>query len=207
VRPLIPVLRALLTLVEVALVIALLAHPFWLVVRFPNVAPFVADLYETLVPWLLGMIILLVFRTPIETFLEGLAKAFTRLRSSGSANTAADFQQEGIELGGGEVVVADGTPWHIRYIAATIFGSQVAALFEMNDKGPRNREGLLQFYTDFLRQGGDKNYTFEHWLRYLLENIRAVHLNQEGVYEITPAGRKFVRDARGAGWAPENFRT
>lgn len=204
-RPITPLLRALLSLVEVALVVALLAHPFWLVVRFPNVAPFVADLYGTLVPWFIGMIILLVFRTPIETFLEGIAKAFTRLRT-GWANTKTEFQQEGIELASGELVIADGTAWHTRYIAATIFGSQVAALFEMNDKGPRNREGLIQFYSDFLQQGGDKNYTFEHWIRYLVENIRAVHVNSEGVYEITPAGRKFVRDARGVGWGPENFR-
>src|SRR5262245_54724804 len=125
--------------IEVALVLLLLAGPFWIVVQYPAVAAQTATMHATLVPWVIIVIIVLIFRTRVESLVVGIATAVSRLRSIGSSNTRAEFQQDDTDLVAEAKKAQDAAWfWYERYVATTIYGSQVSALMALNDKGARN---------------------------------------------------------------------
>lgn len=192
-------------LIEILLVLALLAGPFWLLIQFPQAATQIAAMHATLVPWVIVLVVLLIFRTSLQAFLSGIAEALGRLRSIGAGSTRADFDQGsgslpiGTESGQNEALY-----WYLRYVAVTIYGSQVAALQAISSAGPMSRENLIQFYSQYLAKGGDRSYVFESWLRYLVDS-KLLTMGASGAFELTQGGQAFVAAAKSAGVTPDTF--
>lgn len=202
--------------------LALLGAPLYLVVRFPENADHFVRIAETLIPWVAIVILLLVFNESIKQVFSGIAGALSRIRRVSAAGTTTEFeeQQRDVYPLTREQVqqlaqyvesltkAKEGeTAWtwyfFIKYVTATIYGSQVKALYALRDEGPKGPEELLSFYQLFLeREPAGATYKFASYVDYLVSNVLIQFDPTTQKYHLTDNGQHLLRvlDQYGITW-------
>lgn len=205
------------------LVMALLAAPLYLVIRFPEAGANLTAISRTLIPWLSIVLLLLVFNEGVKQVFGGIAGALHRLRKLGAGGVTSEFeeqQRDVLPLTAEQVqqlaehidslaTAKEGESawaWHffIKYVSATIYGSQVKLLKALRDEGPQDPVAVLPFYELFLqREPESSQYRFESYVQYLVSNVLIRFDSETSQYEITEHGKRFlaVLDEHQVNWA------
>jgi hypothetical protein len=126
------------------------------------------------------------YKTGSGPFLDEIEAHFQRLAAHHQHN--ADREQFLIKaLSGGAVSYLHDMSW------ASIFKSQIDALHELNTRGAMTADGLKPFYDAAAAAHREvyKNYTFDGWLKYLVEQTL---IRRDGqVIQITIRGKDFLK--------------
>ncbi|MDA2925585.1 hypothetical protein MYX65_13220, partial [Acidobacteria bacterium AH-259-L09] len=213
---------SLLGFLIVTFVFALLAAPLYLVVEYPKEAEAFARISETLIPWLCIVLLLFIFNEGVKQVFSSISHAINRIRRLSAAGTTTEFEEQQrdvipltteqakqlttyieslTKVKKGETAWA----WHffIKYVAASIYGSQVKLLEALNDEGPKSTDELLPFYELFLsREPTASNYKLHLYLDYMTSNVLMQADPNSNKYRITPNGKAFlsVLRERGVTW-------
>ena len=194
------------------LLIALLGAPLMLAVLYPDSGAHIATISTTLIPWLSIVILFLVFNEGVKQFFSSIAYAVTRIKrlSAGSAVTEFEVgQRSGVTLTNEQIAevrntinrlqkeksLGSETAWlyYLKYVAATVFRSQIELLRELDRRGPLGADELIRFYQLFLtRTPAGTKYEFTSYMQYLTSNLLIQLLPNTGKYEITATGKHFL---------------
>jgi len=201
------------------LVLASLAAPLYLIVEFPDSAKYFTEIAKTLIPWVSVIVLLLVFHEGVKQVFGSLAGALWRLRKIGAPGFTSEFEEQQRNVypltkeqiqqladyiqsvktaKEGETAWA----WHffVKYVAATIYGSQVKLLRSLRDESPKGPEELLSFYKLFLqREPEATHYKFEQYVQYLVSNVLIQFDASNSKYVITANGKRFLKALEDAG--------
>jgi hypothetical protein len=210
-------LKTVLEFLVYALLISLLGAPFALIVIFPSQADEFTQVSETLIPWLVVLIISVIYVDGIRGFISKLATTLSRVTKLSAGGAAVELHSQDVSTNltpeQADAIKASiqsiysekqgatdlASHFFLKYVGATVFGSQVRFL-ENLDRAPLNPNQAISFYNEFLSTlSPDAEYSFELWVKYLTENFLIQFNSVSGDYEITQAGRNFVTQARGAG--------
>ena len=211
-----------LSFLALGLVLSLLGAPLFLVIAFPASAAHFTAIAKTLIPWLSVVLLLLVFHEGVREVFRALAGALNRLKKLGGGGVTSEFEGQQFDVAPltsdqltklaeyvqsltdakeGETLWA----WHffIKYVVATIYGSQVQLLLSLHNEGTQKPGKLRRYYEFFLEREPDSSqYKFESYVQYLISNL-LIRLDVEShQYEITAQGEKFleVLDEYGSAW-------
>ncbi len=214
--------RNLLGFLILTFVFALLAAPLYLAVRYPQQAEAFARISETLTPWLCIVLLLFIFNDGVKQVFSSISNAINRIRRFSAAGSTTEFEEQQRDVipltteqakqlttyieslakkKEGETAWA----WHffIKYVTASIYGSQVKLLEALNDEGPKSTDELLPFYELCLsREPTLSNYKLNSYLEYMTSNVLMQLNPQLNKYEITANGKEFlsVLQERGVTW-------
>ena len=95
-----------------------------------------------------------------------------------------------------------GTRYFLRYIYATIYGSQYRLLQALESGHPINLEIIkADYYSIFVSQLPNTKQppTFNEWMRYLIENMLIIVTPDGQSYEITRNGVRFLEEIKSTG--------
>ena len=198
------------------------AAPIYLVIQFPESAEHLTQIAQTLIPWLAIVFLLATFNEGIKQVFAGLAGALSRIKKFGVSGVTSEFedQQRDVspltkeQIQQLEQYIASLTQakegetkwaWHyfVKYIAATIYGSQVKLVQSLRDEGPKGSENLLSFYQLFLQRAQrSSNYNFAAYIEYLTSNALIQLDSSKSKYVITELGEHFLKviEEHGINW-------
>jgi len=194
------------------LIITLITSPLYFVIKYPEVATSVAVISKTLIPWLTGLLVLLIFNDGVKTLFSVIARKIEGLKGFSAAGTKTEFedrQKEVISLTTEEYEqlskeisnlqdskkIETGHAWnyYVKYLASSIFGTQVKLLQELNAKGALTFDEIKPFYEEFLKiQKNKTTYEFHSYLNYLNSNFLVQYDKEKKTYLITKHGKFFM---------------
>ena len=203
----------LLSFLFAVLVLAALVAPLYLVVRFPDSAEHFTEIARTLIPWVSVVVLLLFFNEGVKQVFAGVAGALSRIKKFGAAGITSEFEEQQrdvspltkdqvqkladyIQSVKTEKEGESAWAWHffMKYVAVTIYGSQVKLLLSLRDEGPKGPEELLPFYNLFLqRDPKASDYKFAPYIQYLVSNVLIKFDAATSQYVITENGQRFVK--------------
>ena len=180
-----------------------------LVVNYPDSAEHLAEISGTLVPWISIVLLSLVFRKGVEQIITSLAGVLDRRISAGPTGVQFAGQQQDPQLTDEQVqqlhndiqslteqkAGETASAWYffVRYISATIYGTQVKFLISLRDDGPKSTEDLLSSYVMFReRAPNEAGYPLHAYISYLVSNTLIQHDPSTNKYTITESGKYFL---------------
>jgi hypothetical protein len=217
------VLNSILGFLVLLAVLALLASPYALVVLFPEVSESVASISAAAIPWVILLVLFLVFNEGLKSIFESLAGALARVRRVAAGGAVADLdQQESISLTPGQAqelrthieTLTQQTQqgqnlaqmYYLRYIAVTIYGSQYELLTALEQVGPKSTLEILPYYNTFVsRAPNGANYELNSWLGYLLSNALISFDTETQKYQLGAPGLLFLQEVRRTSYDTSQF--
>lgn len=188
----------------IALILMLVGVPFALVLWFPEQADQIVQISGVSIPWLLALLLILIFRDVIQALVNSIAGAIGRMKKVGLGSAVADFDLQNPgghalsaedigKLGGGDAEIARiASHYYNQYLHATIFGSQFELLEDLAKDGPKDPEEIVRYYNNFLSRTDGQKYEYNKWLDFLKLNAALLFNPATTKFEITSWGRRFV---------------
>jgi len=211
-----PITQVILGFVALILMAAILAAPYALVILFPAQDAALATISATAIPWIVVLLVLMIFNEGIKQVFESIGRAIDRMRRVSAAGATAELGEQGTISITPELAqqISErfqqetnfGWQYYIQFIHATIYRSQYRLLTSLVDDGPKAADEVAEYYADFAsKKPKDAEYPITSWLAYLVNN-RLVQFNQEtSRYEITQHGAAFVTVLRNLGLDGSHF--
>lgn len=208
----------------VVFVLALVGSPLVLVLYFPQQADAIAQISQTLIPWLLIAMLIMAFHEGIKALAQSLVEAIGRMKRAGIGSTVIElgtqqsggstFTREEIEYAAeafqklaAEKEVETRWAWHyyFAFLDTTFYGSQFELLESLLDDGPKDPAKLVDYYNIFLSRFKKSTYEYAAWLNFLVSNSTIVLNSTTSLYEITSQGKAYVEDIKGRNYTAASF--
>ena len=200
-------------------VLAVLAAPLLLVIKYPNTAEHISSVSKIMIPWLCIILLVFVFNNGIKALFASVVSAIDRLKRVGGTGAEFEGRQQDTEPLTKEQIQELSTyvksvenertaqqewAWHFffKYVNATIYGTQIKMLLDLQHRGKLSDE-LVTYYNMFLsRLPSATNYKFKSYREYLTSNILVVYDSVQELYQITNEGQQFLKafNASGLTW-------
>lgn len=207
-------------------ILALITSPLWLVIRYPEGASHFTEISEIMIPWLCFTLLMLVFNESVKEISASISGAIGRLRKVSAAGATTEFDDhqkdvlsltkdqtdkiaEYIQSISQQKDTESAWAWHffIKYVAVTIYGSQIKLLQALKADGAKKVQELLPFYNLLLsREPNATSNAFAEYVGYLTTNVLIQYDESSDTYGITNNGERFLEHLAtyGLGW--ETFR-
>jgi len=205
-------------------VVLILASPLALVIKFPASAKHISTVASIMIPWLCIVLLVFVFNNGIKNLFTSIAGAIDRIkRVSGSGAEFEDRQQDEappltqeqvdelsqyVQSLESEKTTQTNWAWHffLRFVRATVYGTQVKLLQDLELSGAMPPDELVQYYNMFLsRQPTSTGYKFKQYLEYLTSNLLVAYDAAQAAYHITDEGKHFLNAMKEGGLSWEDI--
>lgn len=218
-------IRDLFGVLIIALIIALLASPLLVAVIYPGSGENAAKISATLVPWTIILLLFLVFNEGIKGVFSSIERAIDRMKKIGTGSSVTEFesdQSKGIHLSeeDAEILATEfkslqeqtttETTWawhyYLKYIAVTIYRSQIELLAHIKDQGAADVSECMRFYHTFLsREPSASSYEFTSYMEYLTSNNLISIDSETGKYSLATHGERFLEEIESSGISMDKF--
>jgi len=198
-------------IIFIIILIAILL-PFIIIIKFPDVSEQTAEISKTYIPWIVILIILILFNQDFKNLFFSLTGAIDRLKSAslGSAKTEFSNPQESLgSLSTDELNEFNKLPdaaktkssteyqafliYFYRYILLSIYGSQIKLLRDLSQSGEKTTKELEYYYNLFIsREPKQKDYKFSSYIDYLYTNL-LIKKKNDNLYEIDFLGTELIK--------------
>lgn len=211
-------LQKVLGFITLAAIFALLAAPYALVIIYPSQSQYFVEISETAIPWIVFLFLMLAFNESIMGLFSSIGSAIERIRRFSTPGASADFAEQGsVELSSemvqqitNEFQQESNFAWvyFIRYVHATIYGSQFTLLEELQTSGPQGLEVISKHYKSFLNKvPKDTVYPLQLWLEYLTTNSLVEIEPETNQYNVTRHGTVYLTTVKQLGVTQEYLST
>ena len=219
------VFKTILRFSVIVLIVLLLTAPYSLVICFPAVAQYITEISKTAIPWVIILLLLLIFNQGVKTLIDNLAGMISRIRRISAVGTVADLEDqrghvsltpEQVNYLRAQVDLLNkqskdnvnlALTYFLKFIGSTIYGTQYKLLNDIMHNTPKTIGEALKYYNSFVAKFPEgTKYEFNDWVNYLESNFLLQLDSTSQKYGITIAGKIFIEETKKAGVEESHFR-